>query len=382
MKRHTTTQPLTLSDASGLRLRVRKHFGPEQEPDFVLDASFTAPAGFTAVFGPSGCGKTTLLDCIAGLQQPNYGFIALGECVLFDSDRSLSMPVQERRVGYAFQRPSLFPHLTVAENVAYGLFALPRTQRERRVFAMLESMHIAEMAKRRPSEISGGQRQRVALARALVIEPSVLLLDEPLTGLDAKTKSRIMDDLCAWVESHQVPALYVSHHRDEVVSIAQRVIVLEEGRVIASGSPQDVLEAHVPPVPSYFAGFENAFEAEVISVHPELGTMRCRVNGSAIELEVPFARFEPSAPVRIVLRAGDILIACSEPHGISARNVLKGTVAELRRLDVLSEVVVHVDGTQWIVHITPGAQQSLSLAPGMAIWLVIKTHALRLARID
>src|SRR5882724_11169103 len=159
--------------------------------DFELDLTVSLPPGITILFGPSGAGKTTLLDCIAGLTRPDSGRIAIAGNALFDSSAAISVSPQRRRVGYVFQDLALFPHLSVEANVEYGLSLLERQERKRRSAAILESFRIAHLGARRPGQISGGERQRVALARALVIDPAILLLDEPLAALDAATKSRI-----------------------------------------------------------------------------------------------------------------------------------------------------------------------------------------------
>ena len=174
----------SVSDTSDARLSVR--IAHRSSNSFALEAAFEASTGFTMLLGPSGGGKTTLLNCIAGFVRPDTGRIALGPRVLFDSDERIDMPVAERQLGYVFQNLALFPHLTVAQNVQYGIVKMPAEERRARMMTMLESFRIAHLIARKPGEISGGERQRVALARSLVSNPAALLLDEPLSALDMR----------------------------------------------------------------------------------------------------------------------------------------------------------------------------------------------------
>src|SRR5208282_4129419 len=213
-----------------LSVRIRKSFpGGSVSSSLRLDVSFAVSPGFTILFGASGAGKTTLLECIAGLQTPDEGEIAIGETVLFGSQSRRNLPPSRRSVGYLLQTLALFPHMTVEQNVQYGLAALGSSEREARSREVLESFRISTMAGRRPGEISGGERQRVALARALVTRPRVRLPDELFTALEAVTKSRIVDDLRAWNERRGIPILHVTHVRDEVFALGENVLVLETG---------------------------------------------------------------------------------------------------------------------------------------------------------
>jgi len=357
-----------------LRVRLRKSFPGGNSSSFALDVSFVVSAGVTILFGASGAGKTTLLDCIAGLQTPDDGEIAIGETVLFDSQSRRNLPPSRRPAGYLLQSLALFPHMTVQQNVQYGLAALDKSERAARSLQTMESFRIASMARRRPGEISGGERQRVALARALVTRPRVLLLDEPLTALDAVTKARIVDDLRAWNAMCRIPILYVTHDREDVSALGENVIVLEAGRVVAQGTPHEVLNRPQSETVAQLAGFENIFECSAIGSHPEQGTMTCRIGGSGLDIEVPLARVNVSLPLRVGIRAGDILVATDAPQGLSARNVLAGTITSLRQRDIT--VIARVDcGAEFEVHLTPGARRSLQLEPGARVWLVVKTYS-------
>src|SRR5581483_9183054 len=301
---------------------------------FELRASLRASAGFTMILGPSGSGKTTLLDCIAGLARPDSGRIAIGERVIFDSARGIDLPPASRRIGYLFQSLALFPHLTVERNVEYGIARMPAAERERRVSAILDSFRIGDLRGRRPGEISGGERQRAALARSLVTDPAVMLLDEPLSALDLGTRSKIIEDLRRWNESHRIPILYVTHAPEEAFALGERVVVLEAGRVIADGMPQDVLKAPRRETIARIVGFENVFDATVAAIMESQGTMVCRLDANHLELEVPLTSARVGARVRVAVRAGDIMIAAERPRGLSARNTFEGRVVEMRRAGV------------------------------------------------
>src|SRR5246127_229861 len=363
-----------------LEARFRKRLAAP-ERDFVLESEFQAETGFTILFGPSGAGKTTVLDCVAGLATPDSGRIAVGDRVLFDAARSLDIPVAKRRVGYVFQSLALFPHLTVERNIQYGLAHLPQAERATRASAILQAFRIAHLAQRYPREISGGESQRAALARTLVTDPAVLLLDEPLAALDTATKAKIIDDLRLWNQAHRIPILYVTHSREEVFALGERVIVLDAGRIVAQGTPHDVIEAPQQETVAQLVGFENIFDAVVESVHPERGTMACRIagEGGPVLLETPLVRGGVGSALRVGIRAGDILLATVPPVGLSARNVIPGRITSLDQRDVIvcARVKCRVEME---VHLTLAARDSLQLAPGREVWLVIKTHSCHLMR--
>ncbi|MGC2772613.1 MAG: molybdenum ABC transporter ATP-binding protein [Candidatus Sulfotelmatobacter sp.] len=365
---------------------IRKSFSATKRP-FSLDVDFTAARGFTILFGPSGSGKTTLLDCVAGLASPDAGRIVVGERILFDASSRVSIPVAKRGVGYVLQGLALFPHLTVEQNTEYGLAHLSRSERRQRAAAMLQEFRIEHLRQQRPGEISGGERQRAALARALVTDPCVLLLDEPLAALDSPTKSKIIDDLRRWNQAHRIPILYVTHAREELLALGERVLVMEEGRIIAQGAPHEVLGAPLQETVAQLAGFENIFDAVVESVHEDRGTMLCRITTSSspghenrsVLLETPLIRAEPGSELRVGIRAGDILLAIVKPVGLSARNVLAGQLASVERRDMI--ISARVDcGVEMEVHLTLAARDALDLAEGREVWLVIKTHSCHLMR--
>jgi molybdenum ABC transporter ATP-binding protein len=397
---------------SGLQVRVRRTLSSE-DGGFQLDVAFALEKGITILFGPSGAGKTTLLDCIAGLAHPDQGRVAVGARVLFDSEEGINLSPAERKIGYVFQDLALFPHLNVETNIAYGLNGRNAEDRKLRVTNALESLGISDLRTRRPAELSGGERQRVALARSLVTQPQVLLLDEPLAALDMPVRMKIAEDLRKSVQSLPIPVLYVTHSRDEVFMLGERMLMLERGKVIAEGTPHQVMSAPRNETVAQLAGFENVFDAEVTSIHEERGTITCNVtatsvgrarlpavptkreaaNGTTevvpsrdketavhspqIELETPLVRAEVGSKLRVGISAGDVLLATSAPVGLSARNILPGKLLSLWQRDMI--VVARVDcGVEMSVHLTLAARDSLQLIPERQVWLIVKTHSCHL----
>lgn len=371
--------PRVVSDSShgpGLQVRVRRTLTSE-DGGFQLNVAFAVEKGITILFGPSGAGKTTLLDCIAGLADPDQGTIVVGERVLFDSEEGVNLSPTERRIGYVFQDLALFPHLSVEANIGYGLRGLKAEERKQRVAGALEALDISELHARRPAELSGGERQRVALARALVTQPSVLLLDEPLAALDMPVRMKIAEDLRKSIQALPIPVLYVTHSRDEVFMLGERMLMLERGKIIAEGTPHQVMSAPRSETVAQLAGFENVFDAEVTSMHEDRGTMTCLIGGNKLELETPLVRAEVGSKLRVGISAGDVLLATSAPVGLSARNILSGKLLSLWQRDMI--VVARVDcGVEMSVHLTLAARDSLQLTPGRQVWLIVKTHSCHL----
>ena len=344
---------------------------------FILDVSFAAPSGITILFGPSGAGKSTLLDCLAGLVRPNVGKIAIGENVVFDSAMNIDVPPQKRRIAYVFQSLALFPHLSIEQNIEYGLSDLAEQERRTRVEEVLQAFRIAKLRNQKPSQISGGEKQRTALARSLVTQPRLLLLDEPLTGLDAQLKGAIVEDLRAWNAAKRIPILYVTHSREEVDALGERVIAMDNGRVVSHGSPMDVLDAPRRKRLAQAAGFENLLSATVLDLREPDGVMRVRLGESGCEIEVPLAHASAGDHVQIAIRAGDILLASQRPHGLSARNVLEGKILSLEQRGTMYVAGVNC-GVTFVVHVTPGAVRALELAVERQVWIVLKTHSCHL----
>jgi molybdate transport system ATP-binding protein len=362
------------SISAELEVRIRKRF-LNPEGTFNLNVHFRALAGFTILFGASGAGKTTLLDCIAGLSDPDEGRIAVGGVELYDSEKKSNVSAWKRCIGYVHQDLALFPHLTAEENVAYGLRQYGAAARRAHSREMLQAFRIDHLRDRKPAEISGGERQRVALARALVTQPRALLLDEPLAALDRPTKSRLLDDLRHWNQQHRVPILLVTHDGEEVFALGDEVIMLDAGRIVAQGQPHEVMRAPRLEMVANLAGFENVFNATVVRVSEARGTMTCRLGSGSLQLETPLVRAEVGSRLRVGVRAGDLLLATEEPHGLSARNILPGTIRRLEQRDVMVSTTVDCGGAEFEVHLTLAARDALQLGAGKNVWVVVKTHS-------
>ena len=225
-----------------VNVRIQKKFASAKRQQFNLDVQFSTPSGVTVIFGPSGSGKTTVLQCIAGLAAPDSGSISIAGETFYDSARKLDNSVQSRQVGYVFQDLALFPHMSVARNVGFGV-RVNGTEKPRVIGNALERFRIAPLAHHRPGEISGGEKQRVALARALVSQPRLLLLDEPFSALDDELKGGIISDLKRWLLDNAVPVLFVTHDRDEACALGDRVLLLKNGSIAGEGGVEEMIGA-------------------------------------------------------------------------------------------------------------------------------------------
>ncbi len=221
-----------------LEVQVRRKQG-----DFEIDVAFSPPeSGVTALFGPSGAGKTTIVNMIAGLVRPDAGSIRLNGRCLFDAGRGIHLAPELRRIGYIFQDGRLFPHLSVRANLTYGMRLLPRPKRYATFDTVVEILGITALLNRRPAKLSGGEKQRVAIGRALLSSPTMLLMDEPLASLDHQRKEEVMPFISLLCSEFSIPILYVSHSREEIRRLAEYLVVLEQGRVVDSGSLKELTD--------------------------------------------------------------------------------------------------------------------------------------------
>jgi molybdate transport system ATP-binding protein len=361
-----------------LKARLQKARSGGMQSSFVLDVAIEIPAGITIVFGPSGAGKSTLLDCIAGLLKPDSGQIEISREVVLDVERRINVPPAKRKIAYVFQSLALFPHMTVEQNVAYGLADMPAPQRALRVKSVLEGFRVDRLAERKADEISGGEKQRVALARSLATSPRVLLLDEPLTALDEGLKKSIMEDLRRWNAAQNIPILYVTHGRAEVDALGEHVIVLDRGKIASTGTPHGVLDAPRRSSLAQATGFENLFSGVVTDHREADGVMRVRLVKGACEIETPLGHAAVGIAVRLAIRAGDILLGTERPYGLSARNVIAGKIISLEQRGTMFVAQVAADADHAVVftvHLTLGAKRALELDVNQHAWLVIKTHS-------
>lgn len=207
---------------------------------FTLDVSFEMKNELVVLFGPSGSGKTTLFKCISGITEPDSGKITVGNKVYFDKDQKINLPIQKRNLGYVFQNYTLFPHMNVRKNIEHGLKEWDKEEREKRVMEMLNLLHIEELENRYPSQLSGGQKQRVALARALAPMPGILLLDEPFSALDMKIRTRLAEKIKNLQNKIGIPLLFITHNLEEVFLLADRIIILHDGKIQQFGTLEEI----------------------------------------------------------------------------------------------------------------------------------------------
>lgn len=343
--------------------------------DFTLDVSFDAPLqGITALFGPSGCGKTTTLRCVAGLNRM-AGFLKVGEETWQDDSASVFRKPHQRAVGYVFQEASLFPHLSVRKNLLYGAPRDSTTSAavEPTFETIVDLLGIAHLLDRAPQALSGGERQRIAIGRALLSRPKLLLMDEPLAALDRLTKEGILPYLESLHEQLSIPILYVTHDLSEVARLADRMIVLAEGRKLREGPVANVLERlDVTPETEGFFDMGVLLTARVVKHDPQFLLTYLDHRGQI--LVVPTADVGVGSEVRLRLRARDVALATQAPSGISIRNVLSGTVSSIVEdgTTPYAETLVDVDGTSVRARITRAAIADMELKTGMPVFVLVK----------
>ena len=341
-------------------------------PGFTLDVDLALPGrGVTALFGHSGSGKTTLLRCIAGLECAPLGILKVnGEIWQNDSQW---LPTHKRPIGYVFQETSLFPHLTVLNNLRYGMKRTAAAQRLSLDLA-IDLLGIGTLLDRKPDRLSGGERSRVGIARALAVSPRLLLMDEPLAALDFKRKQEILPYLERLHDELDIPVLYVSHAPDEVARLADHLVLLDDGHVVASGPLSETLaRADLPPA---FADDAGVVLATTISVHEDDNlTQLDFVDGS---LHVGLRKEAPGSRLRCRIHARDVSIALEKPRASSIVNILPATISAIAVTDTPGHVLVqmHVGSTPLLARITERSQRELGIAPGLPVWAQIKAVAL------
>lgn len=316
-------------------------------PGFRLDVAWTAGDGVAVLFGPSGSGKTLTLQYLAGLRRPEAGRISLDGRTLFDAQARIDVPVQARKVGFVFQGYALFPHLSVRENVGFGLRDRPRPERRHREAEVLARLGLAGLEERRPAELSGGQRQRVALGRALAIEPALVLLDEPLSALDAPLRRALRDELRGILEAWRVPAVLVTHDLAEAYQLGERVIIYEAGRVRQAAPRGELLWQPASASVARILGFRNILQGRLAEVSGE--RIRIAWRGQLLEA-APGPRSEalpaPGGAVAFFVRPEDprlIRKGPLPPDPAHHTNVLSGRVVREADLGVTRTLFVRLE---------------------------------------
>jgi len=342
--------------------------------DFSLDIAFEAPLrGVTAIFGPSGCGKTTLLRAIAGLGRLS-GRLSVDGAVWQDSARGVFLEPHRRAVGYVFQGESLFAHLSVRENLLFGARRAAAGEGALKLDQVVQLLGIGHLLNRDPQTLSGGERQRVAIGRALLSQPRLLLMDEPLSALDEIAKGDILPYLEGLHESLSIPILYVSHDISEVARLADRMIVMGNGRKITEGRIEEVMERlDLQPMTGRFdAGV--VLHARVARHDGDFALTHLDYDGQS--LAIPLVEAEVGQTIRLAIRARDVSLATVKPQGISVRNILSGHIVDIREEagTAYAETLVDVGGGARVrARITRASVADLGLEPGSRVYALVKS---------
>lgn len=355
-----------------LTVRLQKQF--QRGPTIVAD--FTIAAGFsvTTLFGPSGCGKTTILRCLAGLERPNDGCIESATETWFDANRGICLTPQQRDIGFLFQDYALFPHLTVADNIGYGLRykGTPQEHIKTRVTEMLQLFELDGLEQRTPHQISGGQQQRVALARVLARRPKLLLLDEPLSALDASLREQLRTQLRRLLAKFQIPVVVVTHDRTEAIALSDQIIVMESGRIRQTGTVQDVITRPNDLSVARIVGMETVAPGTVLKIEAGLATVQV---GTAILLAVATA--DVVQTVHVCIRGEDVAIRKGSSGESSVRNHLPAVIQSIVPEGPLVRVGLHC-GFELTALITRPACDELRLQIGDQVTASLKAPAIHL----
>jgi iron(III) transport system ATP-binding protein len=340
----------------------------------IRDASFALEAGtFFTLLGPSGCGKTTTLRCIAGLETPDDGIIAVDDRRLFDAKARVNVPVEERAIGMVFQSYAIWPHMTVAENVAFPLTVAKRSKRAEITAAVRRALAVVDLdgfQERSATRLSGGQQQRVALARAIVHEPGLLLLDEPLSNLDAQLRDDMRGELKRLQSKIGITTVYVTHDQSEALALSDRIAVIDRGRISQIGSPQDIYYRPANPFVARFVGATNLLPGRLLTASEGRGQVEV-LDGRRIRCVVPQPIDDPAMSVSI--RPESIRLAPQPATGDD--NCLAGRISGVtflgatRRVDVMSDGVALQVATAADLPLPADGQVWLLFAPERAVAL-------------
>ncbi|KRP70576.1 molybdenum ABC transporter ATP-binding protein [Pseudomonas paralactis] len=344
---------------------------------FALDVDLQLPGrGVTALYGQSGSGKTTCLRCIAGLERAEEGFVQINDQVWQDSRKGLFVPPHKRALGYVFQEASLFSHLSVRANLEFGLKRIPRQQRHVDMAQATELLGIGQLLERHPQHLSGGERQRVGIARALLTSPRLLLMDEPLAALDSKRKNEILPYLERLHDELDIPVLYVSHAQDEVARLADHIVLLRNGKALASGPIGETLaRLDLPLALGDDAGVVIAGSVIAYDAHYQLLTLQ--LPDCPLQIRVAHAPVAVGKPLRVKIQARDVSLNLHAEEHSSILNRLPVTVIQDMEADNSAHVLVRLDagGTPLLARITRFSRDQLQLHPGQVLWAQIKAVA-------
>lgn len=346
-------------------------------PDFTLDVDLRLPGrGVSALFGDSGSGKTTCLRCIAGLERAEYGFVQINDEVWQDSEKGIFLPPHKRALGYVFQEASLFPHLSVLANLQFGLKRIARSQRRVELNQATELFGIGHLLERHPQHLSGGERQRIGIARALLTSPKLLLMDEPLAALDSRRKSEILPYLQRLHDELDIPVLYVSHAQDEVARLADHLVLLRDGKTLASGPIAETLaRLDLPLALGDDAGV--IIEGQVSAYDADYQLLSLQLPATEMNIRVTHAPMALGQTLRCKVHARDISLALHNSESSSILNRLPVTVVSEQAADNSAHVLIRLDagGTPLLARITRYSRDQLAVRPGQRLWAQIKAVA-------
>lgn len=359
---------MSTNPAFNARLVRKVHAG------LTLDVSLALDAECGVLFGPSGAGKTTVLRLIAGLVRPDDGRVAFDNEVIFDHSQHVDVAMRLRRIGLIYQDDLLFPHLSVADNIRFGLNGQPAASVRSRVGEVAALCGVEHLLARRPATLSGGERQRVGLARALAPRPRLLLGDEPVSALDLESRHALIERLRVVRQAEAIPLLYVTHSPAEAIALGAKVFLLAGGRIVDEGPPLDVLTAPRQWPVARLVGVQNILRGTVESHAPGGGETIVRLAGGPA-LHVPYNGRATGSAIAIGVRADDILLARGPVAGLSARNVLPGTVARIAAHGPEAEVLIDTGSVTWIASVVAPAVQALGLEPGVDVHMIIKARS-------
>lgn len=341
---------------------------------FELDVAFEAPPGVTVLFGASGSGKTTLVNAVAGLLRPDAGRIVAGDWVLLDTAAGRCVPPHRRRLGYVFQEGRLFPHLTVRQNLLYGRWFAPRGAEAPSLGHVVELLGLGDLLDRRPGALSGGEKQRVAIGRALLAAPRLILADEPLAALDEARKAEILPYIERLRDAFGIPIVYVSHSLAEVARLATNLVLLDQGRVTASGPTIELMSRPDIPLLSATPEAGSVLEARVLRHEPAHGLTVLETRAGP--LQIAQRPLPEGANLRVRILASDVLLSLKPLEGISALNILPGRVAAIggRHHDGAAlEIGIDCKGAPLLARVTAKSAEQLRLVPGLPVYAVIKS---------
>ena len=342
---------------------------------FSIEAAFSADRGVTALFGRSGSGKTSLINAIAGLLHPDRGRLAFNGDVLVDSEARVFVPPYQRRFGYVFQEARLFPHLSVRHNLGYGRWFARRGHQGPNFDRIVDLLGVGALLDRAPTNLSGGEKQRIAIGRALLSNPRMLLMDEPLAALDDERKAEILPYLERLRDETEIPIVYVSHSVAEVARLANRVIVLQNGGISASGDAATILSTPSSAVSRREAG---ALIDGIVG-HTDAEHQITVIRAGSIQIRVPHLDASPEKAVRLQIAARDVMLATSRPEGLSALNILPGTIVGIgEAVQGMVDVRLDCGGVTIISRITTLSRDVLGLQTGKPVHAIIKSVALDL----